>query len=98
MRKKWIIALAVVLGVGLLAAGAGYWVVFGPNTKLFEGERSVYVPRGASFEQVVDSLFLAVGQGHVSPQSIVARLTRLVQETTDEDVSEVPLARPDYIC
>jgi GTP diphosphokinase / guanosine-3',5'-bis(diphosphate) 3'-diphosphatase len=42
----------------------------------------------------LDSLFLAVGQGHVSPQSIVARLTRLVQETTDEDVSEVPLARP----
>ncbi|HET7236270.1 MAG TPA: bifunctional (p)ppGpp synthetase/guanosine-3',5'-bis(diphosphate) 3'-pyrophosphohydrolase [Actinomycetota bacterium] len=55
-----------------------------------------------AFEQLADemkypdlgSLYVAVGEGHVSPQSVVARLTRLVQGTTDEDVTEVPLARP----
>ncbi len=35
-----------------------------------------------------------VGEGHVSPQSVVARLTRSLQGTTEEDVTEVPLARP----
>jgi guanosine-3',5'-bis(diphosphate) 3'-pyrophosphohydrolase len=42
----------------------------------------------------LDALFIALGEGHVSPQSIVARLTRLVQGTPEEDVTEVPLARP----
>jgi GTP pyrophosphokinase len=42
----------------------------------------------------LESLYVAVGEGHVSPQSIVARLARLVQGTTDEDVTELPLARP----
>jgi GTP pyrophosphokinase len=42
----------------------------------------------------LDSLYVAVGEGHVSPQSVVARLTRTVQGTTEDDVTEVPLARP----
>ncbi len=42
----------------------------------------------------LDSLYVAVGEGHVSPQSIVARLTRLLSGTPEEDVTEVPLARP----
>ncbi len=42
----------------------------------------------------LDSLYVAVGEGHVSPQSVVARLTRTVAGTTEEDVTEVPLARP----
>jgi GTP diphosphokinase / guanosine-3',5'-bis(diphosphate) 3'-diphosphatase len=43
----------------------------------------------------LDSLYVAVGEGHVSPQSIVARLERLVGGTADEDVAtDVPLARP----
>jgi GTP pyrophosphokinase len=42
----------------------------------------------------LDSLYVALGEGHVSPQSVVARLTRLVQGTMEEDVTEVPLARP----
>jgi GTP pyrophosphokinase len=42
----------------------------------------------------LDSLYVAVGEGHVSPQSIVARLTRLLSGTSEEDVTEVPLARP----
>ena len=42
----------------------------------------------------VDSLYVAVGEGHVSPQSVLARLSRLVTGSPDEDVTEVPLARP----
>jgi GTP pyrophosphokinase len=42
----------------------------------------------------LDALLVAVGEGHVSPQSVLARLSRLVQGTGDEDVTEVPLARP----
>jgi GTP pyrophosphokinase len=37
---------------------------------------------------------VAVGEGHVSPQSVVARLARHLSGTPDEDVTEVPLARP----
>jgi GTP diphosphokinase / guanosine-3',5'-bis(diphosphate) 3'-diphosphatase len=42
----------------------------------------------------LDALYVAVGEGHVSPQSVVARVARLVSGGTDEDVVEMPLARP----
>jgi GTP pyrophosphokinase len=43
----------------------------------------------------LDALYVAVGDGHVSPQSVVARLARLISGTNDEDVTDdVPLARP----
>jgi GTP pyrophosphokinase len=42
----------------------------------------------------LDSLYVAVGEGHVSPQSIVARLTRVLSGTPEDDVTDVPLARP----
>jgi GTP pyrophosphokinase len=42
----------------------------------------------------LDALYVAMGEGHVSPQSVVARLARLVSGTPHEDVTEVPLARP----
>ena len=42
----------------------------------------------------LEALYVAIGEGHVSPQSVVARLSRLVAGTTDEDVTDVPLARP----
>jgi GTP diphosphokinase / guanosine-3',5'-bis(diphosphate) 3'-diphosphatase len=42
----------------------------------------------------LEALYVAVGEGHVSPQSVIARLARLVSGTPDEDVTEVPLARP----
>jgi GTP pyrophosphokinase len=45
----------------------------------------------------LDSLYIAVGEGQVSPQSIVARLARSVQGSTEEDVTEVPLARPVHL-
>ncbi|GAB5521148.1 MAG: endolytic transglycosylase MltG [Rhodothermales bacterium] len=56
MAKKLIgLGLLLVLG-GAVAAGAGYWMLQSPNTPDFEGERSVKIPRGASFESVVDTL------------------------------------------
>ena len=42
----------------------------------------------------LEALYVAVGEGHVSPQSIVARVSRLVMGEPDDDVAEVPLARP----
>jgi GTP diphosphokinase / guanosine-3',5'-bis(diphosphate) 3'-diphosphatase len=42
----------------------------------------------------LESLYVAVGENHVSPQSVIARMSRLVSGTPDEDVTEVPLARP----
>ncbi len=45
----------------------------------------------------LESLFVAVGEGRVSPQSVVARLSRLLSGTIEEDVIEVPLARPVVI-
>jgi GTP diphosphokinase / guanosine-3',5'-bis(diphosphate) 3'-diphosphatase len=45
----------------------------------------------------LESLFVAIGEGQVSPQSIVARLARSVQGSPEEDVTEVPLARPVHL-
>ncbi|MEP6477007.1 MAG: bifunctional (p)ppGpp synthetase/guanosine-3',5'-bis(diphosphate) 3'-pyrophosphohydrolase [Actinomycetota bacterium] len=42
----------------------------------------------------LEALYVAVGEGHVSPQSVMARLSRLVTGTDEHDVTEVPLARP----
>ena len=42
----------------------------------------------------LEALYVAVGEGHVSPQSIVSRLTRLVSEEADEEAEEIPAARP----
>ena len=45
----------------------------------------------------LESLYVAIGEGQVSPQSIVARLARSVQGSPEEDVTEVPLARPVHL-
>jgi GTP pyrophosphokinase len=42
----------------------------------------------------LEALYVAVGESRVSPQSIVARMSRLLSGTPEEDVTEVPLARP----
>ena len=38
----------------------------------------------------LEALYVAVGEGHVSPQSVVARLARWSRATTDEDVDRGP--------
>jgi GTP diphosphokinase / guanosine-3',5'-bis(diphosphate) 3'-diphosphatase len=42
----------------------------------------------------LEALHVAIGEGHVSPQSVVARLSRIITGTPEEDVTQVPLARP----
>jgi GTP pyrophosphokinase len=42
----------------------------------------------------LEALYVAVGEGHVSPQSVVARLARLLATPADEELPDVPLARP----
>jgi GTP diphosphokinase / guanosine-3',5'-bis(diphosphate) 3'-diphosphatase len=42
----------------------------------------------------LESLYVGVGEGHVSPQSVIARLTRIVSGTTEGDVTQPALARP----
>jgi GTP pyrophosphokinase len=41
-----------------------------------------------------EALYVAVGEGHVSPQSVVARLARILATPADEELPDVPLARP----
>ena len=48
--------LLVLFLLGALVAGTGAWMMFRPNTPVYEGERSVRIPPGSSFETVVDSL------------------------------------------
>src|SRR6059058_1280582 len=36
----------------------------------------------------LDSLYVAIGEGHVSPQSVVSRLTRLVSEGDEDEAEE----------
>ncbi|PSQ80238.1 MAG: endolytic transglycosylase MltG [Bacteroidetes bacterium QS_8_68_15] len=56
MKKKLLIAGAVLVVLGLVAAGAGYWIAFSGNTADYEGERGVKLPRGTGFATLIDSL------------------------------------------
>src|SRR6266581_1467258 len=42
----------------------------------------------------LEALYVSIGEGHVSPQSVVARLSRLLSDTTEDETEDVPLARP----
>ena len=42
----------------------------------------------------IDAMLVAVGEGHVSPQSVAVRLTRLISQDEEEEVAEIPPARP----
>src|SRR5687768_859633 len=42
----------------------------------------------------LDALFVAIGEGHVSPQSVVTRLTRMLSEEPGEEEGEITIARP----
>src|SRR5437867_268043 len=42
----------------------------------------------------LDALYVAIGEGQVSPQSVVSRLTRLVSEDAIDEAEEIPAARP----
>ena len=42
----------------------------------------------------LDALYVAIGEGHVSPQSVVSRLGRLVSEEAEEEAEAIPARRP----
>jgi guanosine-3',5'-bis(diphosphate) 3'-pyrophosphohydrolase len=42
----------------------------------------------------LESLYVAIGEGHVSSESIVTRLTRLASDESEEEIEELPPARP----
>jgi GTP diphosphokinase / guanosine-3',5'-bis(diphosphate) 3'-diphosphatase len=42
----------------------------------------------------LDALYVAIGEGQVSPQSVVSRLSRLVSEDAIDEAEEIPAARP----
>jgi GTP pyrophosphokinase len=42
----------------------------------------------------LDALYVAIGEGQVSPQSIVSRITRLLSEETEEESEQILAARP----
>ena len=42
----------------------------------------------------LEAFFIAIGEGHVSPQSVVARMARHQTPAADDATREVPLARP----
>jgi GTP pyrophosphokinase len=42
----------------------------------------------------LEAMYVAIGEGQVSPQSVVSRLSRLVSEDSIEEAEEIPAARP----
>lgn len=56
MSRRVIIGLLILVGLAGLAALAGYWAVFGPNTRVFDGERGVGIVPGSDLSDVVDTL------------------------------------------
>jgi GTP diphosphokinase / guanosine-3',5'-bis(diphosphate) 3'-diphosphatase len=45
----------------------------------------------------VAALYVAIGEGQVSPQSIVSRLSRLASEEAEEEAEEIPAVRPVHL-
>ena len=64
-----------------------------PFKRLATEETLRQVAVGLKYAKLED-LYVALGEGHVSPQSVVARVSRLLTGHSEEDVTEVPLARP----
>ncbi len=64
-----------------------------PMKRLMSAESIAQVAEELKYPNL-ESLYVAVGEGHVSPQSVVARLAKLFSGTPEEDVTDLPLARP----
>lgn len=56
MRKRLLIVLAILVGLGFVLAAGIAWLTFGPNTPVYSDTRSVRIPPGSDFDAVVDSL------------------------------------------
>ena len=75
MRRKLGFVLLAVLGVAALLGIIGFWIVFGPNTRIYSGERSLKIPPGTGFAAVVDSLRSSGILQSKDTYGLVAKLT-----------------------
>ena len=73
--RRWLIVSGVVLLIGLIAGLSGLWIVFGPNTTSYDGDRSIKIPPGSTFSAVVDTLEAADILGSARTFEWVARAT-----------------------
>jgi GTP pyrophosphokinase len=64
-----------------------------PVVRLTTDELMGQVAAGLKYP-ALDALYVAIGEGQVSPQSIVSRLARLVSAESEEEAEEIPAARP----
>jgi GTP diphosphokinase / guanosine-3',5'-bis(diphosphate) 3'-diphosphatase len=64
-----------------------------PLVRLSSEDTMSQVARDLKYPNL-ESLYVAIGEGHVSPLSIVTRLSRLVSDTVEEEPEEIPPARP----
>ncbi len=75
MSKK-LLRIGLILALaGLLAGVVGAWLIFGPNTLDYEGERSVKIPPGTGFAAVMDSLEAGGVLASRSTFALMANLT-----------------------
>ncbi|PEN13178.1 hypothetical protein CRI94_11065 [Longibacter salinarum] len=74
VSKRLIYVAAGLVGLAALLAGIGAWIVFGPNTPAYEGERTVTIPQ-RDFDAAVDSLDAAGLLASESTFRLVANAT-----------------------
>ncbi|MFN2589530.1 MAG: bifunctional (p)ppGpp synthetase/guanosine-3',5'-bis(diphosphate) 3'-pyrophosphohydrolase, partial [Actinomycetota bacterium] len=67
-----------------------------PVVRLSSDETMSHIAADLKYPNL-ESLYVAIGEGHVSPQSIVTRLSRLVSDTVEEEPEEIPPARPVHL-
>src|SRR5690606_41956043 len=93
MRKQIILSIAAVLALARLVGGAGAWIVFGPNTPVYSGTRSVKIRPRSDFDAIVDSLDAAgVIQWDQSFRWVARATGRGGQVTAGHDVSGARLS------
>lgn len=75
MRRKIAVAVLVVAAIIGIAGVVGFWIVFGPNTQIYDEDRGVGIPPGSQFSAVVDSLKSAGILQSEDTFKLVARVT-----------------------
>ncbi len=75
MQKKLLKIAAVFAVLAVIGIGVVYWMTSSSNTTDFDGKRTVYIARNASFDSVVDSLSSAGILGDAASFKLFGSLT-----------------------
>ncbi len=75
MRRNIVIVVLVLIAFVGVAAIAGYWIAFGPNTQVYDEDRGVGIPPGSQFAAVIDTLKSAGVLRSEATFSFMARTT-----------------------